>query len=263
MGYNFQGKVVLITGASRGIGKAIALAFAEEGARLALCARDEEHLKLAADEIQIHTRADVIAVKTNTTKLNDIRRFVSVAAKKFNRIDILVNNAGGAHIGGITATTDDEWEYHIQLKLLGYIRTAREVIPHMKAAGGGRIINIVGMAAREPSPFYMLPGVTNAALLNFTKSLSKELQNDKIFVSSVNPTTTDTPLTQETFKSLATLQGKSVEEIREQVIASLPPGRLATPQDVAQAVLYLASDAAGFINGTSLNIDAGRSSGLW
>src|ERR1041385_4564320 len=101
MNTGLQGKVALITGASKGIGKAIALAFASEGVRLGLCARDDRQLKLAADEIQINTHADVIAVKTNVTKLNDIHRFVSAAAEKFGRIDILVNNAGGAHIGGI------------------------------------------------------------------------------------------------------------------------------------------------------------------
>ena len=257
-----QGKVALITGASKGIGKAIAYHLASEGVRLAICARNEEQLKLTADEIQMHTHADVIAVKANTTKLNDVRRFVSAAVKKFNRIDILINNAGGAHIGGIAATTDVEWEYHIQMKLLGYIRTAREIIPHMKLSGGGKIINIVGMAAKEPNPLYMVPGVTNAALLNFTKSLSKELENDKIFVNSVNPGTTDTPLTEETFKSLAAVLNKTPEEVRQAAIASSPQGRLATADDVAKVVLFLASDAANFINGISINVDAGKILGL-
>lgn len=260
---NLQGKVALITGASRGIGKAIVLAFAEEGARLAICARSEEQLHLTAEEIRIHTHADIIGVKANTTKLNDIRRFVTTAAKKFNRIDFLINNAGGAHIGGIDSTTDEEWEYHIQLKLLGYIRTAREVIPHMKSGGGGKIINIVGMAAKEPGPLYMVPGVTNAALLNFTKSLARELQGDRILVNSINPATTETPLTEETFKLLAASQNKTVEEVRQAAIAASPLGRLATAEDIARVVLFLASDAGNFISGTSINVDAGKSLGLW
>src|ERR1044071_1543239 len=134
-----QGKVILITGASKGIGKAIAHALAVEGARLAICARDERVLQLAADEIQAQTKTDVLPVKANMTKLNDIKRFVDSAAKKFNRIDVLINNAGGAHVGGVLTTTDENWEYNIQLKLLGYVRMAREVVPHMKAAGGGKI----------------------------------------------------------------------------------------------------------------------------
>src|ERR1041385_3228699 len=262
MNTGLQGKVALITGASKGIGKAIALAFATEGVRLGLGARDDRQLKLTADEIQINTHADVIAVKANVTKLNDIHRFVSAAAEKFGRIDILVNNAGGAHIGGILTTADEDWEYHLQLKLLGYIRTAREVIPYMKQ-NGGRIINIVGTAAKEPRAVYMVSGVTNAALLNFTKTLSRELEPARILVNSINPGTTDTPLTVETFKAIAALSQKTPEEVRETSIASSPQKRLATPEDIANVAVFLASDAANFINGTSINVDAGKMFGLW
>lgn len=258
-----QGKVALITGGSKGIGKAIALAMAREGIRLALCARDEQQLKLAADEIQIHTKADIIALKANMTKLNDIHRFVAAAVKKFNRIDILVNNAGGAHIGGILNTTDEDWEYHIQLKLLGYIRAARAVVPHMKANGGGKIINIIGTAGKEPNALFMVPGVTNGALLNLTKSLSKDLEGDHISVNAVNPGTTDTSLTEETFKSLAQIFQKTSEEIRASSVNSSPQGRIVAPDDVAKAVLFLASDASSVINGTSINVDAGKVLGLW
>jgi len=258
-----QGKVVLITGGSKGIGKAVALAMAEEGARLGLCARDERRLKLAADEIQIRTHADIVAVKANVTKVNDIRRFVDTVIRKFSHIDILVNNAGGAHIGGISTTTDEEWEYHIQLKLLGYIRMAREVIPHMKTNGSGKIINIVGTTGKEPGPLYMVPGVTNAALLSFTKSLSKELEQFRIHVNSVNPGTTDTPLTEETFHALAEIFQKTPVEVRASASEFSPQGAIATPEDIAKAVLFFASDLSNFVNGTSLNVDAGKLVGLW
>ena len=260
---DLQGKVALVTGASKGIGKAIASMLATEGVRLAICAREEEALKLAAEEIQIQTHADIVAVKANMTKLNDIRRFVETAVKKFDRVDILVNNAGGAHVGGITATTDEEWEYHVTLKLLGYIRTAREVIPHMKAAGGGRIINIVGTAGKDPTPLMMVPGVTNAALLNFTKSLSRELESFHIRVNSINPGTTDTPLTEETFRALGEIFHKTSQEIRESAVQLSPQGRLATPEDVAKAVLFLSSGLSDFVNGISINVDAGKLAGLW
>lgn len=258
-----HGKVAVITGASKGIGRAIALAMASEGARLALCARDEAVLKQTADDIQARTHADLIAVKANMTKVNDIRRLVDATVKKFNRIDILVNNAGGAFIGGIFRPTDEEWDYHVQLKLLGYIRMAREVIPHMKAGGGGKIINIVGTAAREPSPLYLLPGVTNGGLLNFTKSLAKELEADKITVNCVSPGTTDTPLTEETFKTMAGIFQKTPEEIKASVEALSPLGRLATPEEIAAIVVFLSTNAASLINGISINADAGRILGAW
>jgi 3-oxoacyl-[acyl-carrier protein] reductase len=258
-----EGKVVLITGASKGIGKAVANAMAAEGARLAICARDDRRLNLAVDEIQAQTRTEVVAVKANITKLNDIRRFVEAAVKKFNRIDILVNNAGSAHIGGILTTTDEDWEYQIQLKLLGYIRMTREVVPHMKAAGGGKVINIAGMASKEPNPLTMVSGIVNAALLNFTKALAKELEADRILVNSINPSTTDTPMTHETFAQLGPVLQKTPEELLRSYVASMPQGRIATAEDVANVVLFLASDAANFVNGISINVDAGRSLGLW
>ncbi len=258
-----EGKVALITGGSRGIGRAVASAMAAQGARVGICARDEPLLQQAADEIRAASRADILAVKANMTRVNDIHRFVAAAVGKFGRIDILVNNAGGAHIGGIMQVSDEEMEYHLQLKLLGYVRAAREVIPHMRAAGGGRIVNVVGIAGKEPGPHFMMPGITNAALLNFTKSLSKELEPDRITVNSVNPGTTDTPLTEETFKALAALTQKPLDEVRLQAARSTMYGRIASPGEVASAVLFLASDAAAFINGISINIDAGKSLGVW
>lgn len=261
MNTDLQGKAVVISGGTRGIGRAAAGMFASQGCRVAICGRDDEALKLTVEEIQAHAKTDILGVKANTAKLNDVRRFVGSAARKFGRIDILVNNAGDAHIGGIGATTDEDWEYHIQLKLLGYIRMAREVLPHMKAAGGGTIINVVGMAAREPGPYFMVPGVTNGALLSFTKSLSSELAPDNIRVTAVNPGTTDTPLTERTVASLATLLNKPGEEVLRTLFS--PLGRLATADEVAAVIVFLASAAGRFVSGTAIDVDAGRSQGMW
>lgn len=258
MNLGIQGKVVVITGASKGIGKAIAQAFAEEGARLALCARDEHELKLTADYFQMHLKTDVVAVKANLTRLNDIRRFVNTVIKKFNRIDILINNAGGAHVGGIFQTTDEEWEQHLQLKLLGYIRMAREIIPYMRKNNEGKIINIIGTAGKEPSAHLMVPSVINGGLINFTKSLSKELERDNIQVNGVNPGTTDTNLTKETFQSLGTLWQKTPDDVRKLIETQQPIGRLASPEEIARVVLLIASNGMNFINGVVLNADAGK-----
>lgn len=263
MNTSLQGKVAVITGGSKGIGKAIAFALATEGARIAICGREELTLKQTRQELEDRLRTDVVAMKANLLKANDIRRFVEAVLKKFDRIDILVNNAGGGHVGGIMKTTDDEWEYHIQLKLMGSIRMAREVIPAMRKAGGGRIINIVGIAGKEPSPLFMVPGVTNAALLNFTKALSKEVEKDFIFVNAINPGTAETGLTGEIFDSIAELTGRKPDDIRQATAGAFPQGRLVRPEDIANAVVFLASDAASFINGISINIDAGRTAGLW
>jgi NAD(P)-dependent dehydrogenase (short-subunit alcohol dehydrogenase family) len=263
MNLNLQGKAALVTGGSRGIGKAVALALAAEGVRVAICGRDERILQQAVEEIQAQTRAEVVPIKANMSKLNDIRRFISTAAKKFNRIDILVNNAGAGHIGDINTITDEEWQDQIELKLLGYIRAAREVIPLMLTGGGGRIINIIGMAGREPSRYFTLPGVTNAALMNFTKSLAKTLENDHISVNGINPGTTDTPLAEQITAALSALTTKPAEEIKQSVAASFPHGRIASPDEIARVAVFLASDMASFLNGVIINVDDGRTPGVW
>jgi len=263
MNLNLQGKTALITGGSRGIGKAIAGAFAAEGARVAICARDEQKLLQTVEEIQAQYKSEIIGVKANVTKLNDIRRFISTAKKKFSRIDILVNNAGGAFVGGINAISDEEWDNHIQLKLLGYIRMAREAIPALRESGGGKIINVIGMAGRDPVPHFMLPGVTNAALMNFTKSLSRELEGDHITVNALSPGTTDTPLTEQTVASLAALAAKTPEEVKAAIAASFPNARLATTDDIARVAVFLASDMANHLNGITINVDGGKTTSVW
>ena len=262
MNTGLQGKVAIITGASKGIGKAIALALATEGVRLAICARDDHALKLAADEIQSQTHADVVAVKANSTRLNDIRRFVNAAIKRFNRIDILANNAGTLHTGGISTTSDEDWEYQIQLKLLGYVRMAREVIKHMRLNGGGKIINIVGATGKEPNPAHLVSGVLNAALLNFTKVLARELEPDRIFVNAVNPSMVESVPTNNTPEKPIPAGQISAEESDLSPARSSTNVRARTPEDVANAVLFLASEQASHLNGTSINVDAGRSAGL-
>ena len=153
--------------------------------------------------------------------------------------------------------TDEELENHINLKLVGYIRTSREVIPFMQQQGGGRIINIIGIAGKEPSPAMMVPGITNSALLNFTKSLALELAKENITVNAVNPGSTETPLSEMIFSSLAVIQSKTPDEIRQAIASSNPFGRLAHPEDVAAAVIFLASETSAFISGISINVDGG------
>ena len=146
-------------------------------------------------------------------------------------------------------TTDEDWENHLQLKLLGYVRMVREVVPHMKAVGGGRIVNVAGMTAHEPDVHFLLPGVLNAALLNFTKALSKEFEADCIFVNAVNPASVETSLLRDDIATLAQNAGKSVDKMRQWFSDLSSQGRIATGEDVAKVVVFLASDAAGQTTG--------------
>lgn len=262
MDTGLQGKVAIITGGSSGIGKAIATVFAKEGARLAICARDEYKLKQTADFIQLATRADIIAVKANVTKLNDIRRFVSMVIKRFGRIDILVNNAGNVCVGGILNMTDEAWEKCIQLKLLGYIRMAREVIPYMKKNGGGKIINIASITSQIPNPILMASGVINSAIQNFTKSLSRELVADNIIVNCVNPTITNTPHINMLLKEMEINSGKSPEKLSKIVLNDTPCKHFLEPEDVANVVVLLASDTANSLNGICVNVSDSKHLGI-
>jgi 3-oxoacyl-[acyl-carrier protein] reductase len=257
MNTGLHGKVAIVTGASRGIGKAIALALANEGTRLVLCARNEEQLVQVETEIKDRFHTDVITVKANISKSNDIKRIVAKAISKYKRIDILVNNAGGLCFGGIFQTTDEELENHLNLKLFGYIRMCRGVIPYMQQQGGGRIINIIGTNGKEPLSYLMIPGIINSALLNFTKFLSLETAEYKITVNAVNPGLTETTLNETFINSLAGLQNKTPDEIRQEIILKNPSGRIAKADDVAAAVIYFASESSTFITGISINVDGG------
>lgn len=261
MNTGLHGKVAIVTGASRGIGKAIAYALANEGARLMLCARGEEELKQVENEIKEKFHTETYTVKANISKSNDIKRVVAKTIAKYKRIDILVNNAGGSTIGGISQINDELIEDYFQVKLLGYIRAAREVIPYMQQQGGGKIINIIGVAGKEPSPLMMIPGITNSALLNFTKSLALEIAKDNITVNAVNPGFTETSSTEATLSSLAAIQGKTIAEIRQAMATENPFGRFARPDDIASAVIFLASETSAFISGISINVDGGMSRG--
>ncbi len=167
MDLELKEKVALVTGASRGIGRAIARGLAAEGARVALCARDKATLETAAREITRETRAEPFIVAGDLSQLDEVERVARAVHRRFGRIDILVNNAGAIRGGDFLAIPDAQWAGDWSLKLLGYIRMARAVFPLMQAQGGGRIVNVVGAAARNPTGGYLPGGVANAGLVNF------------------------------------------------------------------------------------------------
>jgi 3-oxoacyl-[acyl-carrier protein] reductase len=175
MELGLTGKVAMVTGGSQGIGKATALALAREGVRVAICARGVEALRQAAAEIQAETGRTVLAVPADMTSLVDIQRFVATSVQELGGIDILVNNAVHSVPGTFLELPDEAWVQHITVKILGYVRCAREAIPHMIRRGGGRIINIGGMAARNVGHLTNSNGVTNASVANITKNLSDQV----------------------------------------------------------------------------------------
>jgi 3-oxoacyl-[acyl-carrier protein] reductase/bacilysin biosynthesis oxidoreductase BacG len=256
MELGLRGKVAVVTGASRGIGKAVAQSLRDEGCAVAICARNAERLNAAVAELS-HDGSRVIGVPTDVTDAAAVKNFVRIAHETFGRIDILVNNAGTHLRGTVDSTTLDILERQLRDKVFGFFAMIQAVLPVMRAQRDGRIVNIVGQAGRHPHPDRFPSGVTNAAVMAMTKSVADAVARDNIRVNAVCPQYIESEL-------LASLIDKEMRERgvdRATAAAGFtranPLGRTGTPQEVADLVTYLASDCAGFVAGSSVSIDGG------
>ena len=256
MKLDLAGRVAVITGGSKGIGKAVALAMAAEGARLAICARGEPGLQVAADELR-SAGAEVLAMRADTTSVEDIRAFVQAAAAHFGAIDILVNNAVSSGQSSFAALSDEDWRHHIDVKLMGYVRCAREAMPYLEKSGRGRVINIAGMTARIVSEYRMTNGVVNAAVTNFTKHLAEQAGRKGVTVNAIHPGYTWTPRLATALERWAELDGVSLEHVTALRLAEIPIGRFIQTEDLANLVLFLCSGAASAITGQAIAVDGG------
>lgn len=262
MELGLTGKVALVTGGSVGIGKATALVLAQEGARVAICARGREQLEQTAKEIETATGHAVLAVVADMAQLGDIQRLVATTADALGGIDILVNNAVNSVPGRFMELPDEAWINHITVKILGYVRCAREAIPHMQRRGGGRIINIGGMAARQVGHLTNTNGVTNASVANITKNLADQVAADHILVNCIHPGATRTPRQTRILERRAQDMGSSVEAAEQATVSSIPIGRMIEPEDIAGLVLFLVSAQASAITGQVIAVDGGAGRGM-
>jgi NAD(P)-dependent dehydrogenase (short-subunit alcohol dehydrogenase family) len=256
MDLGLRGKVAVVTGASRGIGKAIANALIDEGCAVAICGRNAERLNAAVDDLS-KTDARVIGVPTDVTSEAAVGQFVAAATEAFGRIDILVNNAGTHIRGTVESTTAAILEAQLRDKVFGFFAMIQAVLPIMKRQGDGRIVNIVGQAARHPHPDRFPSGVTNAAVMAMTKSVADAVARDNIRVNAVCPQYIESEL-------LASLIAKEMRERNvDRATASAgftranPLGRTGTPEEVADLVAFLVSDCSNFTTGSSVSIDGG------
>ena len=263
MELGLTGKVALITGGSVGIGKATALALAQEGARVAICARGKEQLEQTAQEITAATGNEALPVVADMTQLSDIQRLVATTADVLGGIDILVNNAVNSVPGRFMELPDEAWVNHITVKILGYVRCAREAIPHMQRRGGGRIINIGGMAARQVGHLTNTNGVTNASVANITKNLADQVAADHILVNCVHPGATRTPRQTRILERRAQDMGASVEAAEQATVSSIPIGRMIESEDIASLILFLVSAQASAITGQVIAVDGGAGRGMF
>jgi NAD(P)-dependent dehydrogenase (short-subunit alcohol dehydrogenase family) len=252
MDLQLAGKRALVTGASSGIGRAVALQLAEEGMDVTVTARRADLLAEVAAEIRKHgVRA--AALPTDVTLPGAAEQVVAAACHQFDGLDVLVNSAGGSSSGGVLEVADGDWERNIQLKLLGTVRFSRACLP-MLTRPGGVIVNVVGGSGKRPSARSAVNSVVNAGLLAFTDLLAADVAPQQIRVVAVNPGLTETPLFDRIVTDRARLQGTSEAEVREQMRASAPLGRLGRPEDTARTVAFLASPLAETISGTALDL---------
>jgi 3-oxoacyl-[acyl-carrier protein] reductase len=263
MNLELQGKVALVTGASRGIGRAIAIGLAAEGATLALTARTATDLDTAASAAKSAGAQDVAVLASDLSRLDEVERVVNATVDRFGRIDVLVNNAGAIRGGDFLKIPDQQWIDDWSLKLLGYIRSARAVFPVMQRQGGGRICNVVGAAARNPAATYLTGGAANAALVNFTKGLADLGARSGILVTAVSPAATRTSRWDALMALQAAASGRSADEMITEAERAYPLGRIGRPEDVADVVCFLVSARASFLTGICITVDGGSTRGVY
>lgn len=257
------GKTVLITGGSKGIGKATAHAMAAEGARVVICSRSQGALDDAAAAIKKDTGKVVESIAVDLSTLDGVEHAAAEAVRRLGRLDVLVNNAGAIKGGDFLSIPDDEWVAGWSLKLLGYIRMARAVFPRMREQGGGRIVNVVGAAARNPATTYMMGGTANAALINFTKALADLGARSNILVTAVSPGPVKTERWDTLQRQQAQAAGKDLETHMAELNKNYPLGRIATAEECADLICFLASARASFLSGIAITIDSGISRGVY
>ncbi len=263
MDLGLSGKVALIGGASRGLGKACALRLAQEGAAVAICARNEPALAAAAREIRAASNAEVLPITGDQSKGQDITRIVTETMNRFGRIDILVTNTGGPPSGMFLEHDESAWDAAYQGILLYVVRIIRAVIPIMQAQGGGRIINNTSFTVKEPAERLVLSNVFRAGVVALAKTLARELAPDNIRINNVCPGAFETERLKELFVRQAEAGGKTLVEVEQEWVSRIPIGRLQQPEELADLVAFLASDRAGAITGATIPIDGGMLHGLF
>lgn len=252
MNLNIDNKVAIVTGASAGLGKAIAYSLAKEGVKVAISGRNQNTLEQTAKEIESATNRRVLAVAGDMTQAAQVKHFVNMVIAEHETVHILVNNVGQAAGGLFTTIGLDKWKSSFEVNLMSAIYASKSAIPYMQGQKWGRIINIAALSATEPSHQLIASNVVKSGLLSFSKTLSKELAVDNILVNCVSPGLIESPQNDRFFSGAE----------RKEAIDKIPLGRFGSPEEFADIVAFLCSERASYITGVNLIVDGGASKGL-
>lgn len=260
MDLGLQGKVALVTGGSKGIGLATAIQLAQEGAQVAIVARGEEQLKQAAALILEQTGQETLYISADVSSEEQCKGAVQRTAQHYGRLDILVNNAGTSAAKPFEQVAADAWLSDLDLKLFGAVHMARAALPHMRNAGGGAIVNVTAVAGKTPSAASLPTSVSRAAGLALTKAMSKDLASDQIRVNAVCIGLIRSDQIEKGWK--AAHPELTWEQFATHPRHDIPLGRIGRAEEAAKVIAFLASDAASYVSGTSVNIDGGKAAVL-
>jgi 3-oxoacyl-[acyl-carrier protein] reductase len=257
-----RGRVAIVAASSQGIGRATAEAFAAEGCRVAMCARNAQKLEVASEAIRQRFRTDVFAKALDVTDPVAVHEFVAAVVQRFGSVDICVTNAGGPPAKGFLAASIDEWRKAIDTNFLSTVYFAREVIPHMQNKRWGRIITLTSISTKQPVPDLVLSNAARAAVVGLVKSLANELGKDGILVNNVGPGYTATDRLKELARARSASQNKSEDEIFAAWANDSALKRVGQPSEVADTIVWLASERASYITGQTILVDGGAYKGL-
>jgi NAD(P)-dependent dehydrogenase (short-subunit alcohol dehydrogenase family) len=260
LGIDLAGRVAIVTGSTRGIGRSIAHVLSRAGARVVICARTYEHVNRTVEELGGASIA--VGMQVDLRERESAPSLVEFAVRRHGRLDILVNNAVTSVQNTFEGLSDDDWDLHIQSKLTAYVRMCRCAIPHLVASGRGRIVNVAGMSARQVTDYRMTNGAVNAAVTNFSKHLAEQCGPRGITVNAIHPGLTWTPRLEEGLQRWAELEGCSADEAKIRREAEIPIGRFIRAEEIAQLVAFLASDLAVAITGQAIAVDGGSGRGI-
>ena len=262
MDTGLKGKVAVVTASSAGLGKAIAMAFGGEGVNVVMCSRNQERIEAAAADVR-DQGAEVLALEVDVTRPEDIDRLIASAVDQFGGIDVLVTNAGGPPAGTFDRFDDEVWQNAFELTLMSAVRLIRRTIPEMQKRGGGSIVAMTSSSIKQPIPNLLLSNVMRSGVAALAKTLADELTGDNIRINNLVPGRIATARIEELDRANAERQGVDIETVTRQQLGNIPMGRYGEAEEFANAAVFLASDAASYITGATLQVDGGMIRSLW